>query len=64
MSQVMGGLKLMCKYTFSLGFFYILLLVPLQTYICWEKNWALLIDLLMGKNNVFAKQLPHTKMYI
>ena len=42
----------------------ILLLVPLQTYIWQRKNWALLTDLLKVKNNVFARQLPHTKRYI
>ena len=42
----------------------ILLLVSLQTYIWQKKNWALLTDLLKVKNNVFARQLLHTKTYI
>ena len=42
----------------------IVLLVPLHTYIWQKKNWALLTDLLKVKNNVFARQLPHTKTYI
>ena len=42
----------------------IVLLVPLQTYIWQKKNWALLTDLLKVKNNVFARQLLHTKTYI
>ena len=33
-------------------------------YIWQKKNWALLTDLLKVKNNVFARQLLHTKTYI
>ena len=46
----MRGLILM--YTISLSFYFLLLLLPLQTYIWQKKNWALLIDLLKQKNNI------------
>ena len=52
-------------YKFSLSFFYILLLAPLQTYIWQKRIWALLTGLLkVKKQHVFARQLPNTKTYI
>ena len=47
-------------YKFSSSFFFILLLVTLQTYI-WQKNWALLTDLLKVKNNMFLPDNGHTQ---
>ena len=54
----MEGLNLMgkCK-----SFFYILLLVPLQTYIWQKQIWALLTDLLKLKNNTFLPDNYHTQ---
>ena len=40
-------------YMFSLNFYFLLLLVPLQTSIWEEKNWALLIDLLKEKKKQY-----------
>ena len=46
---------------FSLGFFSILLMVPLETYI-WQKNiWELLTDLLKLKNDMFLPDNSHTQ---
>ena len=45
-------------YRFSSRFFFILLLVTLQTYI-WQKNWALLTDLLKVKSNMFLPDNGH-----
>ena len=48
------------KFKFSSSFFFILLLVTLQTYI-WQKNWELLTDLLKVKNDMFLTDNGHTK---
>ena len=53
MNQVMGGPVLMFKCISFLDVFtyceLLLLLVPLQTYISWNKKWALLVGLLEVK---------------
>ena len=54
----MGGLNLMCK---CKSFFYIILLVPLQTYISEKKIGALLTDLLKVKNNILLPNNYHTQ---
>ena len=41
-----------CIRFLSLSFFFLLLLVPLQTYIWQKKNWALLIHLFKGEKNI------------
>ena len=51
-------------YKFSSSFFFILLLVTLQTYI-WQKKLGIANWPIEGKKQyVFARQLPHTKTYI
>ena len=50
-----------CHSKFSLSFFYILLLVPWQTYIWQKKIWALLTDLLKVTNNIFLPDNYHTQ---
>ena len=52
-------------YKFSLSFFYILLLAPLQTYIWHKKILALLTDLLKVKNNIFCQTIAtHKNVHI
>ena len=48
-------------YKFTSSLFFILLLVPLQTYIWPKKNWALLTDLLKVKSNMFLPDNGHTQ---
>ena len=48
-------------YMFSLNFYFLLLLVPLQTSIWEEKNWALLIDLLKEKKNNILHYFFHSE---
>ena len=60
LSQVMGGLGLMGKrINFLQVFFYSF--VGNIANIFDKKNWALLTKLLKVKNDVFARQCPHTK---
>ena len=62
LSQVMGGLVLMCKrISFLQVFFIILLLVPLQTNIWQKRYWALLTDPLRVKSNMFLPDNGHTQ---
>ena len=65
LTQVIGGLNLVCKYIFFFKFFLYSFVGTIANIYLAEKNLGIANWPIEGKKQyVFANQLPHTKTYI